>query len=113
MLSIFDKFYDLIFPKNKNKVDLKLGDVIYLLPNKKSSQKTRAVIKIYGKSGFIVCDTNSHFSCRKKRAMKLVTRGYIKKFNREDQKIKKKIWVGWIPLEEVSWTKKQKPRYME
>jgi hypothetical protein len=111
VLSIFDKLYDLIFPKNK--MDFKMGDVVFLFAKKESSQKTRAVIKLYGKQGFIVCDTNFYPINRKKKAIKLISRQYIKKYNRRERKMKKKIWVGWIPIEEISWIKKQKPKYME
>ena len=113
MLSIFDQLYNFIFPKNKNKLDFKLGDVIYLFARNDASQKTRAIIKIYGKQGFIVCDSNFYPINRKKKAIKLISRQYRRKYNRREQKIKKQIWVGWIPIEEVSWIKKQKPLYME
>ena len=111
MISIFDQLYNLIFPKNKT--DFKLGDVIYLHPNRESSQKTRIIIKVYGKNGFIVCDTNFYPINRKKKAIKLISRQYIRKFSRKEGKIKKKVWVGWLPVEEIEWIKKQKPKYME
>jgi|TARA_R100000315_G_C5099911_1_gene57282 hypothetical protein len=111
MLSVFNQLYKKFFKKNK--VDFKMGDVIYAHPNQETSQKTRAIIKIYGKNGFIVCDTNCHTINHKKRSIKLISRQYVKKFNRKEQKLKKKVWVGWIPIEEISWTKKEKPKYFE
>jgi hypothetical protein len=68
---------------------------------------------MHGKNGFIVCDTRFYPVNPKKKAIKLISRQYIRKFNREEGKIKKKVWVGWIPIEEISWIKKQKPKYME
>tara|TARA_R110002012_G_scaffold298190_1_gene496490 strand:+ start:428 stop:763 length:336 start_codon:yes stop_codon:yes gene_type:complete len=111
MLSIFDQLYNFIFPKSK--VDFKLGDVIYLFAKKGASQKTRTIVKIYGKQGFIVCDSNFYPVNRKRRAIKVISRQYRKKYSRQDRKIKKQVWVGWIPVEEVSWIRKQKPNYME
>ena len=81
MLSIFDQLYNFIFPKNKNKLDFKLGDVIYLFARNDASQKTRAIIKIYGKQGFIVCDSNFYPINRKKKAIKLISRQYRRKYN--------------------------------
>ena len=111
MLSIFDQLYNLIFPKDK--IEFKMGEVIYLLPNRESSQKTRIIIKMHGKNGFIVCDTRFYPVNRKKKAIKLISRQHTRKFSRRDGKIKRKIWVGWVPIEEISWIKKQKPKYME
>ena len=108
---IFDQIFKFIFPENKPK--FKIGDVVFLYPNQRSSQKTKAIIKIYGKNGFIVCDGNAYSTSNNKIGLRLISRQYIKKFSRKDMKIKKKIWVGWIPIEEVSWRKKEKPKYFE
>ena len=111
MLSVFGQLYKKFFKKNK--LDFKMGDVIYAFPNQGTSKKTRAIIKIYGKNGFIVCDTSFHPTLHRKKAIKLISRQYVRKFNREEKKLKKKIWVGWIPVEEISWTKREKPKYFE
>lgn len=88
---------------------LKTGDLVYIYTNRKSSQRTRAIIKIYGKKGFIVSDNSvGRLNYSGKPAIKLISRNFIKKYCREDKKIKRKIWVGLVPVEEISWVQKNR-----
>lgn len=108
MKFIFDYVKKLIYGTNLHEFKFKTGDIIYIYPNQKSSQRTKAIIKIYGKKGFVVCDNSVgqiNFSGRP--AIKLISRKFIKKFCREDKKIKKKIWIGNIPVEEFYWVQKK------
>ena len=105
MLSIFKQVYEYIFPKKT--FQHKIGDVIFAFPNNKSSKKTRAVLKIYGNNGFIVCDIEKGGIYKEKPSLKLLSRQHFVKFNREKKKLDKKLWLGWIPLEEIRWSKRE------
>ena len=105
MISTFKQFYESLFVKKT--FEHKIGDVIFAKPNRKSSEKTRAVIKLYGNSGFIVCETNRGCLYREKASVKLLSRQHILKFNKKKGKIGRKVWLGWIPLEEITWIKKE------
>ena len=105
MKFIFDYVKNIFYGQNPQK--LKTGDMVYIYSNRKSSQRTRAIIKIYGKRGFVVSDNSvGSLNYSGKPAVKLISRNFIRKFCREDKKIKRKIWVGLVPVEEISWVQK-------
>ena len=107
MKFIFDYVKKLIY--GPSPYDLKTGDLIYVYPNRKSTQRTRAIIKIYGKRGFVVSDNGlGSANYTEKPTVKLISRNFIKKYCREDRKIKKKVWIGRIPVEEFSWIVKNR-----
>jgi len=107
MKFIFDYVKKLIFGQNSH--EFKTGDVIFLYSNRKSSQRTKAIIKIYGKKGFVVCDgsiTSNNFSGRP--GVRMLSRQYIKKFCKRSQKVTKKVWIGYMPLDEFSWIERKR-----
>ena len=107
MKYVFDYVKNFFYGQNPHK--LKTGELIYIYANQKSSRRTRAIIKIYGRKGFIVSDNSvGRLNYSGRPAVKLISRNFIKKFCREDKRIKKKIWVGLVPVEEISWVQKNR-----
>jgi len=106
MLPIFERIYKFIFAKKD--FNYKIGDVVFLFPNKKSSERTKTILKVYGKNGFIFCEIDNICFENEKPSIKLLSRQYLLKFDREKGKLDKKLWLGWIPLEEINWIKKTK-----
>jgi len=107
MKFFFDYVKNLFDGKNPHK--LRTGDLVYLYKTRKSSSRTRAIIKIYGRKGFIVSDNSvGRLNYSGKPAIKLISRNFIKKYCREDKTIKKKIWVGLVPVEEITWVQKNR-----
>jgi hypothetical protein len=107
MKFIFDYVKKLIY--GQNNYNLKTGDLIYIYPNQKSSQRTRAIIKVYGKKGFVVSDNGiGNINYSEKPTIKLISRNFIKKYCKENKKIKRKVWVGRIPVNEFSWVVKNR-----
>jgi len=106
MLPIFKQIYNYIFARKE--FDHKIGDVVFLFPSKKCSKKTKTILKIYGRSGFIVCEKDKWNIKTTKSSVKLLSRQHILKFDKQKKKMGRKFWLGWIPLEEISWEKREK-----
>jgi len=107
MKFIFDYVKKLIY--GQNPYNFKTGDLIYIYPNQKSSLRTKAIIKIYGRRGFIVSDNAvGTINSSGNPSIKLISRNFIRKFCREEKKIKKKVWIGRIPVDEFSWIVKNR-----
>ena len=106
VLPVFKQIYEFIFPKKE--FDYKVGEVAFFFPSSKASRKTKAILKIYGKSGFIVCKVATYGIERNKPSVKLLSRQMVLKYSRPKEKNNKKIWAGWIPLDEIDWIKKDK-----
>lgn len=108
MLSIFDRIYNWFF--SKRTFDHKIGEVVYASPTKKASEKTKAILKIYGRNGFIVCEVDKGGFKKTKPSVKLLSRQHFLKYNKEKGKMDRKFWMGWILLDEIVWEKIEKYR---